>query len=180
MPVSTIPLASAVSGTLPDGNAPSGSIVQVVQTFSNTIQTITGTSFVELTSLNASITPTSSTNRILVVCSISFGSGNDVFPAFRMFRGATWIGQSTSSGPATQTTFGCAVPTGSANAFNQMGVATYTFLDSPATTSSTTYSVQASPMRTGSRTFVLNAAQSIGDANQLTATSTLTLYEVVA
>jgi hypothetical protein len=152
--------------------------VKVVQTFSNTIQTISGTSFVELTSLNASITPTNSSNRIMVECSISFGSNNDAFPAFRMFRGATWIGQSSASGSATQTTFGCAVPTGSANAFNQIGVATYTFLDNPATTSSITYSVQASPMRTASRTFVLNAAQSIGDANQLTATSTLTLYEI--
>lgn len=152
--------------------------VQVVQTSSNTIQTISGTSFVELTSLNATITPTNSANRIMVVCSISFGSNNDAFPAFRLFRGATWISQSAASGPATQTTFGCAVPTGSANAFNQIGVASYTFLDSPATTSPITYSVQASPMRTASRTFVLNAAQSIGDANQLTATSTLTLYEV--
>jgi hypothetical protein len=57
-----------LTGSLPDANAPSGSVIQVVQ------QTITGTvsssstSYVA-TGLIASITPTSASNRILVILS---------------------------------------------------------------------------------------------------------------
>lgn len=153
-------------------------IKQVIQTVSTTLQTFNGTAFTELSSLNTSITPTNSSNKILVVCSITFGTGNDAFPAWRIYRGATWIDQSTASGSATQTTFGGSVGTGSANAYNQVGMNTFTYLDSPSTTSATTYSIQVSPMRTVARDFALNRAVSIGDANQLTGTSTMTLYEV--
>lgn len=155
-------------------------IVQIVQTVSTTQQTMSTTAFTELTSLNTAITPSNSSNKILVCVNICFGADQDSFPAYRIYRGGTWIDQSTLSSPATQTTFGGSVPNGGTgtSAIVQMGNVNFNYLDSPATVSSTTYSIQVSPMRTVNRAFYLNRAVSLGDANQLTATSTMTLYEV--
>lgn len=170
-------ITAASNGT--GGGSSAGSIKQVLQTVSTTQQSISGTSFVELSSLNTTITPSSSANKILVCVYISFGSDTDGFPAYRLYRGTTWIDQSTSTSPATQTTFGGSVPTAGALATVQMGNVAFCYLDSPGTTSAVTYSIQVSPMRTTSRTFYLNRAVSLGDANQLTATSTMIVYEVV-
>lgn len=166
------------AGAIEFADLPTGSVLQVVQTVSTTLQTFSATSFTELTSLNTSITPKFSTSKILVMLSVTFGTGNDGFPAWRLYRGGTWIDQSATSAPATQTTFGGSVGTGSANAYNQVSVNSFTYLDSPATTSSTTYSIQVSPMRSAARDFALNRATSINDSNQLTGTSTMTLFEV--
>jgi hypothetical protein len=157
----------------------SGQIIkQVIQTVSSTLQVVSGTSFVELSSLNTAIIPTNSANKILVQISITFGGPNDLFPAFKLFRGATWIGQSAASGPAQQTTFAVSTSYGGAGATVNNGLATFTYLDSPSTTSATTYSVQVSPKRTASNNFSLNKADTINDANQCTGLSTMTLYEV--
>ena len=48
-----------------------GSILQVVHTSSNTHQTSNSTSWLDLSGLSASITPSSSSNKILIVCSIA-------------------------------------------------------------------------------------------------------------
>ena len=66
----------------------------------------------------------------------------------------------------------------SSNAQYQLDSLGYNYLDSPATTSATTYKVQVSPMRTTNRVFYLNRQYTIGDANQMVATSTITLMEI--
>jgi hypothetical protein len=109
---------------------------------------------------------------------INIGAGGDTFPAFKLFRGSTHIGGSATVAPGQETTFANAVPTGSASVTVQMGVASFAFLDSPSTTSSTTYSVQCSPMRTASRTVNVNQSHSRGDDNQYSGTSTMILQEI--
>ena len=81
MPVSTIPLASAVSGTLPDGSAPSGSVIQVVTTYVANSSEIATTSLSLVGSgITAAITPTSASNLILVdfVSTMSDPNGGDI------------------------------------------------------------------------------------------------------
>ena len=52
------------------------------------------------------------------------------------------------------------------------------YLDSPSTTSATTYKVQISPMRTSTKIATVNRAYSRGDDNQLNTASTITLMEI--
>ena len=59
MAVSLIPLASAVTGTLPDANAPTGSVLQVVNANYGTTVVSSSATYAD-TGLTATITPTSS------------------------------------------------------------------------------------------------------------------------
>ena len=152
--------------------------VQVVQTVSTTQQAFYSTSFTELSSLNTTINPINSSNKILVMTSINFGAGNDDFCAWRLYRNGTWLNQSTLTDPASRTTWGDSIPTGSANAYHNMGLTVYRFLDSPGTTGAVTYSIQVSGRRSAAMDFTLNRSFTISDANQMTGTSTLTLMEI--
>jgi hypothetical protein len=161
--------------------ASAGTVLQVVQTVSTTQQTINSSSFVELTSLNTSITPKFSTSKILVIININASNADDTFPAYKLFRGATWIGQASTTGSGTPATFvGGSIASTFTTASVFMNNTSFNYLDSPSTTSSTTYSVQVSPMRTGARNYALNRAVTISDANQITAISTITLMEIAA
>ena len=138
MPVSTIPLASAVSGTLPDGSAPSGSVVQVVQsTYTSQVST-TSTSFVT-SGFSASITPSSASNRILILISaVTYTATSTAEPQISIFRGGVQLGIFTdmfSASGAIITPASCL------------------HLDSPATTSSTTYTIFHRQGNTGSGGF---------------------------
>jgi hypothetical protein len=56
-----------LTGSLPDANAPSGSVIQVVQNSSTTIYTTTSTSYQACTNHTVTITPSSASNKILIM-----------------------------------------------------------------------------------------------------------------
>jgi hypothetical protein len=127
MPVSLIPLASAVTGTLPDANAPTGSVLQVVTNTTNVQVSTSSTSFVSAT-LAVSITPTSSSSKVFVIVN-STGQGTTTNSLhYTIYRGATNLGGTTGM---------ALISNGGGNEF-PFGMS---YLDSPATTSSTTYTV---------------------------------------
>jgi hypothetical protein len=126
--------AASLSATLDKSRMPSGSVLQVVNTFKNNTFSSTNTSYVDVTGLSATITPRSTSSTILVMCT-TMQSQNSVDSILRMLRGATEIGSgtgaSTNSWTMITTDFrGGVIP----QSFN--------YLDSPATTSATTYKVQ--------------------------------------
>ena len=106
---------------------PTGSVLQVVNA-TNTTQTSNSTSTLADTSLTATITPTSASSKILVLLSQAYRKGfSDTSLILTLFRNATSIGQIYNRPGNTGTTI------------DQNGAVSYTYLDSPATTSSTTY-----------------------------------------
>ena len=112
---------------LPSGA--SGGIIQIVQTIKTDNFATTSTSFVDVTGLSASITPTSSSNKVLVrvvVCAGNGLSGSD--NKIRVLRGSTTI--------TTNDTF---VRNAS---ISETETYVIEILDSPSTTSATTYKVQ--------------------------------------
>ena len=171
MPVSLIPLASAVTGTLPDANAPTGSVLQVVQTTKTDTFTTTSTSKVDITGMSVSITPTSSSSKILVVASINYG-GTDYNYYCDLLRGSTVL-NAPSSGVNPCTISLCGITTASW----EIHSGSISFLDSPATTSSTTYKLQIACQSTG--TFYLNRSSRNG-ANDSVCSSTITVMEIAA
>jgi hypothetical protein len=116
-------------------NLPTGSVLQVVSTTKTDVFSTSSTSFVDITGLSVSITPTSVSNKILVMvnASISKGTGGDV--VVQLLRDSTVIGSSTG---VTNNGFAQASVSYANAVFS--GVAIY--LDSPSSTSAITYKVQ--------------------------------------
>lgn len=104
-----------------------GAVLQVVNATANSTTSTTSTSFVT-TNLSASITPISSTSKILAIWTSTVATANSSTSIpVTLYRGATNLG-----GTGAITDF---VTSGNNWAMN------FSYLDSPATTSSTTYTV---------------------------------------
>jgi len=111
---------------------------QIVQTVKTDVFTTSSTSFVDVTGVTATITPRSASNKILVIVSsyVSPSSTNYAILG-KLVRNSTDIAIGDARGSSTRCSFGAS--TGSANLASFFGI---TFLDSPATTSATTYKIQ--------------------------------------
>jgi len=150
------------TGTLVTSNAmPTGSVLQVVQgTFST--QTQTSSSTFSDTGLSASITPSSSSNKILIFVShagcLKYSTNTSI--GMRILRDSTSIHDFGGRAGLTDGTIA-----------NEVGTMATMYLDSPTTTSSTTYKTQyKSNNNTG---FAL-----LQDANAGAVVSTITLMEI--
>lgn len=112
----------------------SGSVLQVVVENISSQTTTTSSSLVD-TGLTASITPTSSSNKILVLATITgAGVANGSGVRMKLFRGSTDLGFISSTGTYN----------GSANKVDLEHGWSVSMLDTPSTTSSTTYKIQHS------------------------------------
>ena len=134
-----------VDKIIPTAGVPTGGgggIIQVVQTIKKdqftTSSTVSSGGYVDLTGLSATITPKFSTSKIMVECHI-YNSNNNAVNFFRILRGSTFIEQpsGTSSSGANWNAHGFAYFD---HSFQDTTV--IKILDSPATTSATTYKVQ--------------------------------------
>jgi hypothetical protein len=180
MPISTIgangltsPLPAANLGTpsainlgnataLPKAALPTGSVLQVVQgTLGSSVSTTTNNTWVT-TGLAASITPTSSSNKILVTVSgTGYTSGSAVQGVFTLYRGATNL-----------STYG--FTTVYAGSSSTQGGITFSYLDSPSTTSSTKYTLYFS-LSNSAGTLMFNSPSAFGQGN-----ATIILQEIAA
>lgn len=136
-----------VSGGVPVWAAPAGGgkVLQVVMGTTSTSTTIASTTFTD-TSLTASITPSSTSSKVLVFYAQqykSFRGQSTQGVGLQLVRGSTAIQIIGGAKYAAFTWDG--VSTGGAE-FRT--VTTSTYLDSPATTSSTTYKVQGGVLYT--------------------------------
>jgi hypothetical protein len=147
---------------------PAGSVLQVVQATTGTDTTITATSYTDITNLSVSITPTSASSKILVLVQISgryYTNQNDnrIFYT-NIVRGSTQIHEISTDELQS------GVGAGSFAIYPALSSLIY--LDSPATTSSTTYKVQAK---------VNNAVSATAaNFNGTDGVSTITLMEIAA
>jgi hypothetical protein len=167
------------SGTLPKTRLPTGSVLQVVSNTKTDTFTTTGSDYVDVTGLSVSITPTSASSKILVIVTFNL-SGQDTSAGanYRFVRDSTpvCIGDTASNrGRAS----------GGVPYINNVNVYTTisgSFLDSPATTSSTTYKIQITGGNPGSYAGV-NRTQADSDVTNpysSRAASTITVMEIAA
>jgi len=176
-------IASAVTGTLGSGIVfPAGHIIQVVQGTDTTATTYTTSSFTNTphSALNTSITPTSSTSKILVTINASVAhhgpaGGTAHFKLARDPAGTPVyiaIGVATGSVPAA--TFSMRL----AEAHSMMHQ-TICYLDSPATTSATTYGLMGALYgATGVNAYNMPSNTTTSDANMGRHMSIITLLEI--
>ena len=116
-----------------------GKILQVVQTSKTDTTSLTDTySFTDITGMSVSITPSSTSSKILILSTLNIASGAAAYGAnVRLVRDSTGIFVADAAGSRVQATFSTIVAD-SNFAFPQ----TINYLDSPSTTSATTYKIQ--------------------------------------
>lgn len=127
--------------SIPKAALPTGSVLQVLQTVKSDTFSTSSTSATDITGLSVSITPTSSTSKILVMYDVKTSMENFQMSLF-LVRNSTaiYIGDAAGSRIRASSAI-CAVP--DPTGFWRSAVSqTSVFLDSPATTSATTYKVQ--------------------------------------
>ena len=114
--------------------AAAGQVIQVLSATDSTERSTTSSSFVTASNtLSVTITPSSTSNKIFLIFDGFVGNtsanGSDTFAT--IFRGATDLGAASNKGLAFQAT-------GTTDLFSMGGMS---YLDSPSTTSATTYQV---------------------------------------
>jgi len=111
-----------------------GKVLQVVQATKSDTFSTNVTSFIEVTGLSVSITPSNASNNVLIIYSAAFGTSN--LGNHQLRRDGVEIAPlNTDSGYYSG--WSC----GEVNDTNWMGMANVAYLDSPSSTSSLTYSV---------------------------------------
>ena len=119
--------------TLPSGTG--GKILQVVQTVKTDTFSTTSTTFTDITGMSVSITPSSTSSKILVFVYLNDSNCNN-FTMHSLLRGSTEIFLGDAAGSRARVTAGAMTDS------NRLRTTNYHFLDSPSTTSATTYKCQ--------------------------------------
>jgi hypothetical protein len=160
--------------------APSGKVLQVLSTTKTDTFSVAGTtSLVDVTGLSVSITPSSASNKILItgfIGSATGPTGNQTF--YHLIRGATEIAKGDTSGDRR---FAHTSAVGNVGVIDDWVLTPipFQFLDSPSTTSSTTYKIQVSGA-TAENTHYVNRSVRDGASTTFDAriVSTITVMEI--
>lgn len=154
-----------------------GRTLQVVQTVKTDTFSTSSTSYTDVTGLSVTITPTTATSKILLVAHVNVSSAGNggIGLVFSGGNSSNYIGATAGTRPVGANW----VREDADFRLNDTNLPTViVYLDSPATTSATTYSVQ---MRTTSPTVYVNQSSIDTDASTWgRAASSLTAIEVAA
>ena len=168
--------ATQLTGTIAASALPAGSVLQVKSTTKTDTFTMSGATLTDVTGLSVTITPTNSANKIYVVYSLTAAGQNaSGGVVFQLVRGSTDIAEGDANGSRPRLT-GSAPYIADPNVVNSIGG---NFLDSPATTSATTYKLQVAASSTGSVS--VNRSQSYANSASNydgTFVSTITVMEI--
>ena len=152
---------------------PTGHILQTVSSTLTSHPSTTSTSFTN-TGLAATITPSSTSNKVLITVNTGGGISNGGYRVHFKIDGTVVTSVGDAGGSAVQG----AGATGDRGSDAYMyGTVSFSFLDSPNTTSAKTYNVQFKTT-SGSVTVYMNRSSS-QDGNTNSSISTITLQEVV-
>jgi len=188
MALSKIDAANFLTGTIPQGNVANaslgavtalpgaiatGKVLQVVSTNKTAVESINSDSdtFTNISGLSATITPSATSSKIFIVASVVYTLNNNTYGSLggiRIQRGTTGLnigGENLSSGTVV-----------GQNESSIYGRATLPiqFLDSPSTTSATTYNIGIKNSIGGTVTCVINGSKSGGNVGS----STITVMEI--
>jgi len=150
-----------------------GKVLQVVSTEKSDTFSSSGTSFQDITGLTATITPSSTSSKILVLVNISSGADNGYKYGFRLLRSGTVINEGDSASSRKLVSIG--LLSQSSISFESSSIV---YLDSPNTTSSRQYDIQGSTE--GSNFYVNRTSNDTDASSHMRATSNITLMEIGA
>jgi hypothetical protein len=177
MPLTRIKSLGITDGTITSADFAAGvggKVLQVVQTVkTDTFASSSSETPIDVTGLSVSITPSSSSNKILVLINISGGGvGGTNTAQFRLLRGSTLIYAGDAAG-SRERGYGSFISVDQYTTGTSSGM----FLDSPSTTSSTTYKVTV----TSNNTVYINRTSHDQDTVlRQRGASTITVMEIAA
>jgi hypothetical protein len=147
-----------LTGQVADANAPSGSVIQIVQ--SVLTSAVAGNSQSYTSILTASITPSSSSNKVFILLNAAMGAGTSGNVQCQITRNGTHIYLGDASSSRAQVT-GMAFDNFQSVSVVPMSIS---YLDSPATTSAVTYDFRLREPANSSYRFYVNRSDSDNDA----------------
>ena len=151
-----------------------GKILQVVSTAKTDTTSTTSGSFADISGMTLSITPAATSSKILLLVQTYICGGSTANQPINLLRDSTVIGVAD---PAADYTMPFRQASDGQNQYRFFNLTT-TFLDSPSTTSATTYKLQ---WKTNSGTLYLNRTVDEGGLGSgVNACSTITAMEVGA
>ena len=153
----------------------SGKVLQVLQTFkSDTLTVSNPTSYTDITGLSVAITPSSSSNKVLILGTYCIMRDTSTQGYVGLFRDSTQIGLGDAVGSRVQ-----ASTQSYPNHINEGKNSSFCFLDSPSSTSEITYKLAT--RNQGSGNVYVNRSQTYSDSVQSsTNASTITVMEIQA
>jgi len=170
--------ATGASAPSWESGAGTGIIGQVLNVELNSTVTATATTLTDVAGLTLDITPVATSSKILMVYNICLGtSAIDYRTQVAAMRDSTQIGVGDAASSRARTAF--ASHTCYSTWINIVQGLTQSILDSPNTTSATTYKVQAQ-IQSGASMYVNRMGQDLDDANVGRGSSGITLMEILA
>jgi hypothetical protein len=155
-------------------------VLQVVQAYkTDSFTGNTANTYIDITGLSLSITPTSATSKILVLGNLAITTVNSKGGAAILVRNSTTIGQADAASNRPRSSAAGSGFTGDGSGDNLMVLLTnFCYLDNPATTSATTYKIQAAAYDS---IWYVNRSQTDSDtADNSRWTSNITVMEIAA
>jgi hypothetical protein len=160
--------------------ASSSAVLQVKSTAKTNVFTSSSLTYTPVTDLTASITPSSASNKVLVMVQMTFGfadSSSANWGAFRLTGGNAGTYKGDSPGSRRDAVFGGHLDT--ATLAPALFPASIVYLDSPATTSAITYGVECIT-RTGGFMYVNRSGKDLDENLFVRGASSITVMEIAA
>ena len=165
--------------SVPSSALPAGTVLQVVSVNDTTQYVFNSgssgqTTYYNISGMVASITPRSTSNKILLIVNITAGQANNTYNAFfRAQRNGTTIGVGVAGGYIGTATTAMRTSDG-----GEIGTNMITYLDSPASTSAVSYQIQVcNAGGSGSPSYV-NRPQNGSTGWEQSGASSITLMEI--
>ena len=151
--------------------------MQVVSTTkTDTFASTSSNSFLDVTGLSVTITPSSASSTILLISNVNFGTnGFDGFGFVRLMRDSTAICVGDTASSRTSGSNGSASL--NSNLTFALGI---NFKDSPATTSALTYKIQMYAQNSGQTAYINRTHSDTNNADFFRGASTITAMEIGA
>jgi len=165
---------SIISGGGFDISAGGGKVGQVIQSVKTDTASTSSSTFSAISGLNATITPSSSSSKILASVNLHVGQSTSTTAMFKLYRGNQAVGIGGANGNRQRVSFRL-----SPNNVHWTFPISYEYLDSPSTTSAITYYVY---WRNNGNTVYINRNNSFGNDSsndQSIPISKITLMEIL-
>jgi hypothetical protein len=163
------------SGVPTRAQLPAGSVLQVLQAFKTDTTTLAVSSFTDIPSLEVTITPSSTSSKILIMTSVQ-ATVYQLTVQFRITRNGTAVGVANAAGSRVQTLMGGLYNSVDAN--HQNNPFASSFLDSPASTSALTYRIQIKA-QSGASAYINRSGNDSDNSDwAMRSTSNITVMEI--
>lgn len=155
-----------------------GKVLQVISTAKTDTYTTTSSTYAAVTGLTVTITPASTTNKILVLAQVSSSLANgNTIGNYKVTRGGTDIYVAASPGSRIAAVYGGFADVNTAGVIISHSIM---YLDSPSTTSAITYQVESRNNSGSNAAHVNRSALDANNENFARGASSITVMEISA